>query len=113
MLRSLKWSRTRAGAKLVPTGLWALPLILLLLISTALPSLGEDASPSPVTDSNCASSPGIIRLDGRKVLEIRLAPGAQKLPVYIKDADARLAELARDSSFRPDQIVLKEDPLTP
>ncbi|MGB5135761.1 MAG: mechanosensitive ion channel domain-containing protein [Prochlorococcaceae cyanobacterium] len=60
--------------------------------------------------AGCAAKPGFISLDGQKVLEIRRAPGAQKLDAYLRRAQPRLLQLAEDRTVAPSQIVVREEP---
>ena len=60
--------------------------------------------------ASCAPAPRFLTLDGRKVLEIRHAPGAQKLDDYIRRGETELLELAEDRSFDPSEIVVREEP---
>ncbi len=57
----------------------------------------------------CATKPRFIGLDGRRYLEIRRAPAAQRLDDYVRRANARLQQLAEDRSFEPNQIVVEDD----
>jgi small-conductance mechanosensitive channel len=51
-----------------------------------------------------------VTLDGRRVLEVRVPAGAQT-PQTVADRGSRaLAELARNESVDPDQLVLRDDP---
>ncbi|MCP9907066.1 mechanosensitive ion channel [Cyanobium sp. BA5m-21] len=65
---------------------------------------------APLTRAADAPSPAFIKLDGRRVLEIRVAAGAQTPAQLARVASQRLAELAANDSIQPDQIVLQEDP---
>jgi small-conductance mechanosensitive channel len=77
-------------------------------------STGAARNPSPGVEAElkqgCAATPGFVSLDGRKVLEIRRAPAAQQVENYVRRGNARLLELAKDQSFVPSQIVLREEP---
>ncbi|WP_254968008.1 mechanosensitive ion channel family protein [Cyanobium sp. CH-040] len=71
----------------------------------------KDAAPAEVTGKpGCAAKPGFITLDGQKVLEIRRAPGAQKLDAYVRRAEGRLLQLAKDLAVQPSQLVVQEEP---
>jgi small-conductance mechanosensitive channel len=55
-------------------------------------------------------APAWITLDGRKVLEVRVAAGAQT-PQMVAERGSRILEgLAKNQTIDPDQIVVKEDP---
>jgi small-conductance mechanosensitive channel len=51
-----------------------------------------------------------ITLDGRRVLEVRVAAGAQNPQTVAARGSRTLAELARNESVDPDQLVLRDDP---
>ncbi len=77
----------------------------------ALAATAKDAAPAEVAGkAGCAEQPGFITLDGQTVLEIRRAPGAQELDAYVRRAEARLLQLARDLAVQPSQVVVQEDP---
>ena len=63
---------------------------------------------SPVADHGSPSA--WITLDGRKVLEIRVAAGAQTPRMAAERGTRLLEELARNPSFSPDQLEVREDP---
>ncbi|MFM9073504.1 MAG: mechanosensitive ion channel family protein [Cyanobium sp.] len=55
-------------------------------------------------------APAWITLDGRKVLEVRVAAGAQT-PQMVADRCSRILEqLAQNPRIDPDQLVVREDP---
>jgi small-conductance mechanosensitive channel len=68
-----------------------------------------DAASSPLAKEGCASAPGFITLEGRRVLEVRRAPGAQKLEEYVRRGSARLRQLAEDRTFDAAAIVVREE----
>lgn len=79
-------------------------------LDPASPALAvEDATPAE-SKQGCAAKPGFIGLDGRRYLEIRRAPAAQRVDDYVRRGNARLLVLAQDRTFDPDQLVVKEDP---
>jgi small-conductance mechanosensitive channel len=83
----------------------------LVLAALPMPGLnGAHAAPTPAAAGGCAAPPQMVRLDGRPVLEIRRAPAAQRLSDYTARAGKRLQELARDRSFEPEELVLREEP---
>jgi len=104
-----KWPRTGGLWRVLAGSL----LVLQLMAGLAPPISAEETTISPLPASGCASTPGFVSLEGKKVLEIRRAPAARRLDDYIRDADEKLLGLARDSSFSPDQLALRdEDPYT-
>ncbi len=85
---------------------WArflLPLLVALLATQLLVA-------APLSRAAEAPTPAYIELDGRRVLEIRFAAGAQTPAQVAGRASQRLAELAANYSIQPEQIVLQEDP---
>lgn len=68
-----------------------------------------DVATMPLAMEGCARAPGFITLEGRRVLEIRRAPGAQKLEEYVGRGSARLRELAEDRTFEASAIVVREE----
>lgn len=58
----------------------------------------------------CANPSAWIRLDGKNVLEIRSAPGAQQLSAFAARGSRTLAQWTSDFTVQPEQIVLKEEP---
>lgn len=96
----------------------ALGLGLLLVTATAVPAFEPALAAPPQTPSGkmasppegCAATPAFVRLDGRKVLEVRRAPAAQKVDEFVERAEARLQQLAEDRTFEPSQIVVRDEP---
>ena len=89
-----------------PRPRWArflLPLLVALLATQLLVA-------APLSRAAEAPPPAYIELDGRRVLEIRVAAGAQTPAQLARLASQRLAELAANYSIQPEQIVLQEDP---
>jgi small-conductance mechanosensitive channel len=76
-------------------------LFSLRAVSAAIPAPGEAQGRTPSA---------WIRLDGRRVMEIRVAAGAQTPQMAAERGSRTLEELARDQSVDPDQLVLQEDP---
>jgi small-conductance mechanosensitive channel len=68
-----------------------------------------NAASKPLAMEGCASAPGFITLEGRRVLEIRRAPGAQKLEGYVERGSNRLRQLAEDRTFEASAIVVREE----
>ncbi len=74
------------------------------------PSHGAAASGQAPRPDGRQGTPAWITLDGRKVLEVRVAAGAQT-PLMVAERGSRLLEeLARNPNMDPDQLVVKEDP---
>lgn len=67
------------------------------------------AASKPLAKEGCASAPGFITLEGRRVLEVRRAPGAQKLEGYVGRGSDRLRQLAEDRTFEASAIVVREE----
>ena len=86
-------------------------LATVLLTGLVLPAIAwpQEAAASPASQG-CATKPGLIRLDGQRVLEIRLAPGAQTIYDYTRRAEARLLELAEDPATDPARFAVRNDP---
>jgi small-conductance mechanosensitive channel len=70
---------------------------------------GEGGSTAAAAQG-CATTPLFIGLDGRRYLEIRRAPAAQRLDDYVRRANARLVELAQDHTVQPHQLVVQDEP---
>ncbi|WP_254963796.1 MULTISPECIES: mechanosensitive ion channel family protein [unclassified Cyanobium] len=92
---------------------WRLGALATLLVLVF--GLGLSLPPRPTwamaeAMAGCAPTPSFIGLDGRRDLEIRRAPGAQKIDDYVRRSNLRLRQLAEDRSFEPDQIVVQEQP---
>jgi small-conductance mechanosensitive channel len=70
----------------------------------------ESASPAAERASDGVPPSAWITLDGRKVLEVRVAAGAQT-PQRVAERGSRvLEELAKNQQLDPEQLVVKEDP---
>lgn len=67
------------------------------------------AASKPLAKEGCTSAPGFISLEGRRVLEVRRAPGAQKLEGYVERGSNRLRQLAEDRTFEASAIVVREE----
>ena len=89
--------RAWAAGRWAPWLAWGLAWALLLTPLQPLASLAE--------------TPGVwVTLDGRRVLEIRSAPGAQRLQAVGQRASRQLKQLADDYRVAPEQLVVQEDP---
>ncbi|MFN7678600.1 MAG: mechanosensitive ion channel domain-containing protein, partial [Cyanobacteriota bacterium] len=101
-------------------GVWHRPRALGLLLALALaiglalvpgsPGLAATAPSPPPQASPDFRPPAWITLDGRRVLEIRVAAGAQTPQMVAERGSRTLAALARDTSVDPDQLVVRDDP---
>lgn len=100
-------------------GRWPAPLALALalVLMTLLLPLGPGPAPAAAAAAaaapeaqQCATPPGVVRLDGRPVLEISRAPAAQKLENYLKRGEARLLQIAEDPTIDPARLVVRDDP---
>ena len=76
----------------------------------AAPTQAPGGAGAAAGEGHCATTPDLVNLDGRKVLEIRRAPGAQQLQAYAKRGEARLLQLAEDRSIDPARLVVRDDP---
>ena len=78
-----------------------------LLALDPAPSPGSPAAPKPA-----ATSPEghWVTLDGRRVIEIRVAAGAQKPVDLTRRVSRELRRLADDPLVRPEQLVVEEHP---
>jgi small-conductance mechanosensitive channel len=112
------------GGVLRTAGGWVKRWVLLGLVLAALilpmgfrATLAAPAQAPPESASHAAERasdgvppPAWITLDGRKVLEVRVAAGAQT-PQRVAELGSRvLEELAKNQRLDPDQLVVKEDP---
>jgi small-conductance mechanosensitive channel len=73
--------------------------------------------PAPAAGNSKASRPAgappdghWVTLDGRRVIEIRVAAGAQEPAALARQATQELKKLADDPLLRPDQLVVVEHP---
>ena len=101
-------SRPRWARFLLP--LLAALLATQLLFVAPLTRAGDAPTPASSSAQKATPPPAYIELDGRRVLEIRVAVGAQTPAQLAGRASQRLAELAATYSIQPEQIVLQEDP---
>ena len=81
-----------------------------LLVAAPLTRAADTPTPASASAKKTTPPPAYIELDGRRVLEIRVAAGAQTPAQLARVASQRLAELAANYSIEPEQIVLQEDP---
>ncbi|MCS5691996.1 mechanosensitive ion channel family protein [Cyanobium sp. FGCU-6] len=83
-----------------------IPWILLLLLVVALPALpAVAAAPAP-----SAPKPAWVTLEGRRVLEIRSAAGAQTPEALARRMTAELARLADRLTLDPQRLAVEDDP---
>jgi small-conductance mechanosensitive channel len=74
-------------------------------------ALAKEAQAQKVDQKqSCAETPSFVTLDDQKVVELRRAPAAQNLEAYVRRAEGRLLQLARNYSIQPSQLVVQEDP---
>lgn len=91
------------AALLLPTGLRA-------TLAAPLSAPRELPVAPPAQTAAGLPTPAWITLDGRKVLEVRVAAGAQT-PQLVAERGSRILEaLAKNQRLNPDQLVVKEDP---
>lgn len=81
-----------------------------LLVAAPLAQAVDAPSPATASAQKTTPPPAFIELDGRRVLEIRAAVGAQTPAQMARRGSQRLAELAANYSIEPGQIVVQEDP---
>ncbi|MFN9645086.1 MAG: mechanosensitive ion channel family protein [Cyanobacteriota bacterium] len=87
---------------------WRMGLALLLVFGLMG---GGVAAPTPSAPAPERSEPRAwITLDGRPVLEVRVAAGAQTTRMVAERGTLTLAELARNESVAPEQLVVRDDP---
>ena len=76
----------------------------------APPGRAASLAPQVVPAGEERAAPAWITLDGRKVLELRVAAGAQT-PLMVAERGSRiLEELAKNQAIAPEQLVVREDP---
>ena len=85
---------------------WALALTLQLSAQAAPPPA---IAPAPIGAGEMAP-PAWITLDGRKVLEVRVAAGAQTPQMAAERGSRTVEALARDQRVDPDQLVVRDAP---
>jgi small-conductance mechanosensitive channel len=85
-------------------------LALPLLLSLQLGARAVPASAPAPKDQARYGPPAWITLDGRKVLEIRVAAGAQTPQVAAQRGTRTLEALARDATIEPGQLIVRDDP---
>lgn len=74
------------------------------------PAWAGEGGTTAAAAQGCATTPLFVGLDGRRYLEIRRAPAAQKLDEYVRRANARLLEVAQDHTVQPHQLVVQDEP---
>ncbi|MCT0224502.1 hypothetical protein [Synechococcus sp. CS-1328] len=85
---------------------------LLALLLTATPSGSVEPGPAQATNAP-EQPPAFVTLDGRKVIEIRAAVGAQTPQQMARRGSQSLAQIASDYAISPDQLVVREAPPYP
>lgn len=83
-------------------------LVLALLVP--LQGMGAPATAPKPSAPGDHGTPAWITLDGRRVLEVRVAAGAQTPRAAAERGSRTLEALARNPSIDPDQLVVREDP---
>ena len=87
----------------------ALGMSLAMALPLAAQQGGSAPSAAPPPKQGCAADPPFVTLDGRKVIEIRDAVGAQKPQEFARRASAQLARLAEDPDFPFEKLSLKDE----
>ncbi len=108
----MRWFRGSRLLRPAAALLLAALLAVVLSLGLALPGFAaaaEPAAPTPLA-ADCAETPAWASIDGRRVLELRSAPGVQKLNNYAERASQRLRQLATDTTIRPHQLLIRERP---
>ena len=85
-------------------------LALPVLLSLQLGGRAVPASPPAPKAEGSYGPPAWITLDGRKVLEIRVAAGAQTPQVAAQRGTRALEELARGAKVETNQLIVRDDP---
>ncbi|MEB3260721.1 MAG: mechanosensitive ion channel domain-containing protein [Cyanobacteriota bacterium] len=91
----------------------ALLLGALLTVALAIPQAvprAQGATPPPPPAASGPTSQAWITLDGRRVLEVRVAAGAQTPEMVATRGSRTLDELARNESVDPARLVVRDDP---
>ncbi|MEB3318230.1 MAG: mechanosensitive ion channel domain-containing protein [Cyanobacteriota bacterium] len=104
------WLRGVASGKRLQR--WSALVSLALAVALTV-QLGVRALPMsalPAKDSGEREQPAWITLDGRNVLEIRVAAGAQTPQIAAQRGSRTLEALARNTNVEPDQLVVRDDP---
>ena len=111
MIHAVPW-----GPRIRRLRIARLPVLVLLLASLMLavvwqwPLRAEPPAAQEDTISGCAPVPSYVMLDGRRVLEIRSAAGAQDLETVARRESRELLSVARSRTFEVNQIELRESP---
>jgi small-conductance mechanosensitive channel len=92
-------------ASLVPPEAPSLPLATLPVAGVAAP---ESSPVPPIPAASPAAGGSWVRLDGRRVLEIHVAAGAQSSADLAARVSLGIQRLASDPSFHPDGLVVLE-----
>jgi small-conductance mechanosensitive channel len=85
-------------------------LVLLLGMGPLGATAAAEASAGALHTDGCAETPSFVMLEGRKVVELRAAPGAQKLEEVARRSSRELLALARDRTLEASQVALQESP---
>ncbi len=103
-------SRRQRRGSLKRTLLAALISVVLMLWGIG-PSLAEpEAGNATAAKPWCASTPEWITLGGKRVAEVRGAPGTQNPKTLAENASKRLTNVANNFNIDPDQISIYENP---
>jgi small-conductance mechanosensitive channel len=109
--RRFRWRPFTLGRRITLLALLlCLGLGLGLGLDPTRPAWAGEGGTTAAAAQGCADPPLFIGLDGRRDLEIRRAPAAQKLDDYVRRANARLLELAQDHTVQPHQLVVQDEP---
>ncbi len=84
-------------------------LALLLPLGWSPPAPAADP-PAPARSAPARPASAWVSLDGRPVLEIRAAAGAQAPEAFARRASRELAAVAENPAIAPEQLVVQEDP---
>lgn len=93
---------------LLPALLPALLAALLALPATAAPTASAPAQPTAPARTGAPAA--WVQLDGRPVLEIRVAAGAQTPAQVARRANRELLRMAENGALAPEQLVVEEHP---
>ncbi|MEB3335521.1 MAG: mechanosensitive ion channel domain-containing protein [Cyanobacteriota bacterium] len=83
-------------------------MVLALLVPLQVMAAPATAPKPPAAVDH--GTPAWITLDGRRVLEVRVAAGAQTPQMAAERGSRTLEQLARNPSIEPDRLVVREDP---
>ncbi|MFM7674740.1 MAG: mechanosensitive ion channel domain-containing protein [Synechococcus sp.] len=80
-----------------------------LLLSPPAPAATAPA-PGSTLPEGCSTEPSWVTLEGKQVMELRRAIGAQDVKQIARRGDVLLRQVAEDPTIRPQQYVVLEDP---